>query len=50
MSDLAKIRKILRDNHQHERECGVNNRVVEPVSGMVMLSPQPCDCYLSEDD
>lgn len=50
MNDLDKIRKILRDNHQHERECGVNTTIVEPISGMTMRSPRPCDCYLSEDD
>lgn len=49
LSDIHKIKKILRDNGLHERECGHNHIAFDAVMGMNVKSPQPCDCYLAKD-
>lgn len=40
MSDVSRIKDILRDNHMHGNECGIYR------AGEVRV----CTCFLSEDD
>lgn len=41
MSDVSRIKDILRDNHMHGNECGIYR------AGEVT---RVCTCFLSEDD
>lgn len=49
MSDISRIKGILRVNNLHEEHCAYREDEREKSMLLIMGKSPPCDCWLSED-